>query len=89
MGNSGYVPPGKSSCDRVALPNLLCMLGVLVFYNSPNSDTDYRIFNVRTDVNVYDCIRGCTDTRKRVCIESGLWEKNALPHRGIEPASAA
>ena len=26
MGNSG-----KASCDRVALPNLRCMLGVLVF----------------------------------------------------------
>ena len=23
--------PGKASCDRVALPNLRCMLGVLVF----------------------------------------------------------
>ena len=23
----------------------------------------------------------------RVCTESGLWEKNPLPHRGIEPAS--
>ena len=27
--------------------------------------------------------------RKRVCSESWLWEKNPLPHRGIEPASAA
>ena len=27
--------------------------------------------------------------RKRVCIESWLWEKNPLPHRGIELASAA
>ena len=27
--------------------------------------------------------------RKRVCTESWLWEKNPLPHRGIEPASAA
>ena len=29
--------------------------------------------------------------RKRVCFESGLWErkKNPLPHRGIERASAA
>ena len=26
---------------------------------------------------------------KRVCTESGLWEKNPLPQRGIEPASAA
>ena len=25
--------------------------------------------------------------RKRVCTESWLWEKNALPHQGIEPAS--
>ena len=25
---------------------------------------DYRIFNVRTDVNACDCARGCTDTRK-------------------------
>ena len=26
---------------------------------------------------------------KRVCTESWLWEKNPLPHQGIEPASAA
>ena len=32
MGNSGA--PGKASCDRVALPNLRCMLGVLVFLQS-------------------------------------------------------
>ena len=32
---------------------------------------------------------GVTDTRKTVCTESCLWEKNPLPHRGIEPASAA
>ena len=25
------VSPGTASCDRVALPNLRCMLGVLVF----------------------------------------------------------
>ena len=27
--------------------------------------------------------------RKRVCTESWLWDENLLPHRGIEPASAA
>ena len=27
--------------------------------------------------------------RKRACTESRLWETNPLPHRGIEPASAA
>ena len=55
--------PGKASCDRDALPNLGCMLGVLVFpHNPPNSDMDYGIFNVRTDVNACDCTRECTDT---------------------------
>ena len=26
---------------------------------------DYRIFNVRTDVNACDCTRGCTDTLRQ------------------------
>ena len=56
--------------------------------NPPNSDRDNRIFIVRTDVNACDWTRGCTDT-DRVCTASWLWEKNPLPHRGIEPASAA
>ena len=49
---------------------------------------NYRIFNVRTDILPCDCTRGCTDI-VRVCTKSGLWEKSHLPHRGIEPASAA
>ena len=47
------------------------------------------VFNVRTDVDACDCTRGICGHRKRVCTESWLWEKNPLPHRGIEPASAA
>ena len=31
MRNLSCFPPGKASWDRVALPNLRCMLGVLVF----------------------------------------------------------
>ena len=31
MGNSGCLPLGKASCERVALPSLWCVLGVLVF----------------------------------------------------------
>ena len=58
-------------------------------YNPSNSDMDYKIFNVRTGVNACDCTRGRTDTRKRAFTESWPWEKNPLPHRGIEPASAA
>ena len=30
-GKFGLPSPGKASCDRVALPNLRCMLSVLVF----------------------------------------------------------
>ena len=82
MGKSGCFPHGKPAAI-VALPNLLCMLGFLCFHNSPNSDMDYRIFNVRTDVNACDCTQGCTDTRKRVCTESRLWEKK-IPCRTRE-----
>ena len=48
--------PGKASCDRVALPDLRCMLGVLLFL--ANSDMDYRVFSVRTDANACGCTRG-------------------------------
>ena len=50
---------------------------------------DYRIINMRTDANACDCTRGCTETCKRVCTESWLWEKDPLLHWGIEPASTA
>ena len=30
-GKFGLLSPGKASCDRVVLPNLLCILGALVF----------------------------------------------------------
>ena len=39
------------------------------FHNPPNSDMDYWIFKVRTNVNACDCTLGCTGTSKRVCIE--------------------
>ena len=60
-------------------------------------DMNYRIFNVRTYVNECCCTWvgvglgevGWYRHRKRVCTESWLWEKNPLPDRGIEPASAA
>ena len=80
--------PGKASCDRVVLPNLRCWV-FYCFQNPPNSAMNYGIFNVQTAVKASDCTRGCTGHRKRVCAESRLWEKNPLPHRGIEPESAA
>ena len=43
---------------------------------------------MRTDVNGYDCTRGCTDTVRESALKVDL-EKHPLPHQGIEPASAA
>ena len=46
----------------------------------PNSDMDHGIFNVHT--------RGCTDTVRESALKVDR-EKNPLPHRRFEPASAA
>ena len=62
MGSSGCLSPRKTSCDRVALPDLGCMLDVfLCFHTPPNCDMDNGIFNVRVDVNDCDCAWGCAD----------------------------
>ena len=38
--------------------------------NNPlNSDMDYRIFIVRTDVHACDCTRGCTDTEREAALK--------------------
>ena len=47
----------------------------------------FGIFNVSTNVDACDCTRGLYGHRKRVCTESWLWEKNPLPHRGLELSS--
>ena len=88
MGNSGCLPRGKPAAAESRYPTYGACWAFLCFHNPPTSNMDSRIFNVHTDVNAVDCARGCTDTRKRVCTESWLWEKNLLPHREIEPASA-
>ena len=67
--------PFLSVC--VAFPCVQTMVWLSVF----------GIFNVRTDVDVCDWTRGLYGHRKRVCTGSWLWEKNPLPHRGLEPAS--
>ena len=50
---------------------------------------DYGIFNVRIAINACDCERGCTDTVTESAQKVDSGRKNPLPHRGIEPASAA
>ena len=38
-------------------------------HNPPNFDKDYRIFNVRPDVNACDCTLECTDTERESALE--------------------
>ena len=52
-----------------------------------NTDMDYRIFNVRTDVNACDCTQRRMDTVKESALKVDS-EKNPLLHQGIEPVSA-
>ena len=43
---------------------------------------DYRIFNVRTDVNACDCTRGCTDTVRESALKVDSGRK--IPCRSRE-----
>ena len=54
QGKFGSLSLKIASCDRVALPNLRCMIKkkhkkktTVRFHNPLNSDIDYRIFNMR------------------------------------------
>ena len=47
----------------------------------------FGIFLVHTDVDACICTLGLHGHRKTVCNGSWLWEKNPLPHWGLEPAS--
>ena len=61
-GKFGLFSPGKAICDRMTLPTPSACWVFLCFHNWTDSDMDYRIFNVRTDVNIWSCTQGCTDT---------------------------
>ena len=73
-GKFGLLSLGKGSCDRVAPPNLPCIL-VVFFHIPPNSDINYRIFNVCTDVNACNCTRGCRDTVRESALRVNSWRK--------------
>ena len=66
--NSGCFPRGEPAAAQSRYPTCgKCWL-FECFHNPPNSGMDFRIFNVRTDVNARGCTRGCTDTA-RECAE--------------------
>ena len=62
--NRVALPLGKASCNRVVLPNLQGIMDAGCFSVSiiHRTLTDYRIFNMGTDVNACDCTWECTDT---------------------------
>ena len=60
MGNLGCIP-GESQLGQSRYPAYDTCWVCLCFYNPPNSDMDYRIFSVRTDVSACDSTRGCAD----------------------------
>ena len=74
---------GKPASTESRYPTYCACWVFYCLHNPPNSDMDYRIFNVHTDVNACDYTLGCTDTHKRVCTESWLGEKShAAPGNG-------
>ena len=59
MGNSGCFPRWKLAATKSYYPtNGACWVFFQCFHNPSNSDMDYRVFNVRTDVNACKCTRG-------------------------------
>ena len=52
------------------------------FHNPLNSDMDYEIFNLRTDVYACDCTRERTGTVRESAPKVDSERKNPLPRRG-------
>ena len=71
MGSSGCSPRGKLS----RYPNYDTCLVFWCLHNPPNSDMNYRIFNVHIDVNACDCTRGCTDTVRESALKADYGRK--------------
>ena len=61
MGNSGCLPWGKPAGTESRYPTYGACWVFYCFHNPLNSDMDYGIFNVRTDVNACACTWGCMD----------------------------
>ena len=84
MGKSGCFLRGKPAATESRYPTYV-HAEYLCFRNPPNSDMDYSIFNVRTNVSA-----GCTDTVRESAlkVDPVREKKKKLAVPGIEPASA-
>ena len=74
-GISGCFPQGKPAATESRYPTYNACMVFECFHNPPDSDTDYRIFNVRTDVTLNACDR-TREYSDRVCTGSWLKEKS-------------
>ena len=65
--------PGKVSCDRVALPNLQCMLHVLIIHQTLTWITVSLMCAQMFIVNACNCTWGCKDTVREsaLTVDSG------------------
>ena len=89
MGNSGCLPWGKPAATESHYPTSGACWVFQCFHNPSNSDTDYGIFNVRTDINASNCTRGRMDTLRESALKADSGRNIPCRTAGIEPASAA
>ena len=68
-------PRGKPAATESGYPTYGACWMFLCLHNPPNSDMDYGIFNVRTDVNACDCARGCTNTIRESALKDNSGRK--------------
>ena len=73
---------GKTSCDRLALPNLYCMrvgcFSVSIIYRTPTWTTGSLPYG---QMSMHAIAQREYRHFNRVCTESCFWEKNPLPER--------
>ena len=89
MGNLDCFPQGKPAATESCYPTN-CVCWVLWCFHDPlNSNMDYRIINMRRDINACDCTCRCMDTVRESALKVDSGRKIPLPHRGVKPPSAA
>ena len=75
MGNLGHFPWGKPAATESHYPSYGACQVFQCFHNPTNSDLDYRIFNVRTDVNACSCTWRCTETVRESALKGDSGRK--------------
>ena len=72
----------KPAATKLRYPTYSAWWVFQCFHNPLNSNMGHGIFNVHTDVNACDCIRGCTGTVKESALKVDFGRK--IPCRTVE-----